>query len=661
MFFRKKTPKPIDLSALDAFKTAANTPDLDGTGSFNPASPIEDVPQPTSFEQNPFDEWRSLGEEAWRVLNERRIAEIFPGCDDFDACSEFLLYWELIQRSSSRYRREIFVGLRPSPEKPAPAFVPRSTFDGHSYILGKPARGKTSQALTTLLLQLAYPENPGDEPPAIVIIDLKPQGDRFLRAVADLIAQQRGQELRFFSNAARYESLLFDPWTVIGSRNDMQAQAETLFKGMSLIHPESQDSVFFMNEQRYVLEKALLRKPRSLRELILILEGLTREKGGNSEARGAHGALQIFENATNIVVDGRVPPGAEVIDFRNLLNHREVLYVHLESDEKHLSSQATGKLLLSCLLTAAKQRREDEQLDAAKVYVAIDEFHRLAAQNVVSFLETSRDIVHFILSHQSPESLRSKNDDLFRLLFDITSFQQYLSLTNADAIDLLRLVSSRRSEFLQSSSRGTTQSRSESTGWNEGRTEGTSGGYSYSYGLYGKEERWSDGWNESRSQGISGGTQSGRADHQGTGESETKIPALTPEMIVRVNDPGERVSLIVSWGEQDSSISPFQGGPTLVHRIFPFSKSLADSFRRDAWPLRTPPTHSAQSSEPKGPLFLPGPKAKGRTKRDHYNDIGEDLFNASGTKPVGGKRSRASKPKKKKGPKKTKGSEEPLV
>lgn len=635
--FRKKKRRPMDFSVLDSINEAVRGADFSGVGSAGPSIPIDDVPPVPPPGSNRLEEWRQLGEEAWKVLQERRLRDLFPTCDDHRGCSEFLLYWDLIRRSSLRYRREIFVGLRPPPDLPSPIFVPRSTFDGHAYILGKPARGKTSQALATLLLQLAYPESDGDEPAALVIIDLKPQGDRFLRAIAELIASQRGQELRFFSNSARYESLLFDPWSTIASQHDVQAQAETIFKGLSLIHPESQDAVFFMNEQRFVLEKALLGRPRSLRELIAKLETLTRGKGANSEARGAHGALQVFENATNVVVDTSITPSTGVIDFRALLDNREVLYVHLESDEKFLSSQAIGKFILSCLLTVAKQRREDDQLDAAKVYVAIDEFHRLAAHNVVSFLETSRDLVHFILSHQSPESLRSKSDDLFRLLYDITSFQQYLSLSNSEAIELLRLASSRRSEFLKSTHESETDSTGENSNWTKTRTTGHASG--------------STGGNPSSSSyqassiGIGGGYNKNHGTEHGEGQAETKIPGLTPEMIARVDDPAERVSLIVSWGETDSVHSPLAGTPTLTHRIFPFSKPLADEFRKDAWPLRSAPPPSA-SQRPR--LMLPGNRGTPPSSGSPFNQVAEDLFNSAGGTGVRGKRSRASGPKKNK-------------
>lgn len=655
MFFKRKKAKPIDMSFLDEGEPAAV--DFSAVGDFGPSVPLGDIPEPPDDSpQSWFATWKAMGEAAWKVLLRQRIADLFPGCDDIEQCSEFLLYWDLIRRSSRRFRDEVFIGLGPPPGPPVPIFVPRSTFDGHAYILGKPARGKTSQALTNLLLQIATPiatpdEQDQDPPAAVLIIDLKPQGDRFLRGVAELLARSRGQELRFFSNTHRYDSLLFDPWRVIASQPDVQAQAETIFKSLSLIHPESQDAVFFMNEQRTVLEGALVKRPQSLRQLIDDLEKMTRGRDGNREARGVHGALSIFENATNVIVDAG-PPRPNAIDFRAFLDRREVLYVHLESDEKHLSSQATGKLILSCLLTAAKQRREDEGLDSAKVYVAIDEFHRLAAQNVVSFLETSRDLgVSFILSHQSPESLRSKSDDLFRLLFDIVGFQQYLTLTNPQAIELIRLASSRRSEFLRQMNRSTAHGRGTSIGWNKQHSDTDTGTYGFLWGRWG-----ADRWGTSDSVGSSGSVTENITEQEGSGESEAKIPGLTPEMVAQVNAPAGRVSLIVSWGEHDSSLTPLAGIPTLVSRLFPFSKKLADRLRKDVWPLRSKP-----ASQPNGrtvphylPLLSDGAKAAGP---DAVQENLADLWKENGR--AGGKRSRAAGGKKK--PKKTKGPEEPSV
>jgi hypothetical protein len=647
-FFRRKA-KLMDFTEFDGFQAGAFGPDFSKMGDYGPSVSIDEAPEVGFRHTNRYGEWFGLGEKAWKVLEKKRIKEIFSDCDDCEGFSEFLLYWDLIGRSSPRYRNEVFVGLGPSPEVPAPVFVPRSTFDGHAYILGKPDRGKTSQALTTLLLQLARPVNEGGKPPAILIIDLKPQGDRFLRAVAELIARQRGgEELRFFSNASLYQSLLFDPWSVIASEGDLQARAEMIFHALSLIHPESQEAVFFMNEQRYVLEKALSTNPRSLRELITRLDQMTRGKSGNPEARGVHGALSILENSTNVIVDEPQPGREDIIDFRALLDKGEVLYVHLETGKKLPASQAVGKLLLSCLLSVATRRREDDRLEPAKAYVAIDEFHRLAAQSVLSFLETSRDLgVSFILSHQTPKSYGSADVDLFRLLFDITSFQQYLTLTSDTAIELLRLVSSRRSEFLRQKNRSTSESRSTSTGWSDQASSGSSG----EYGLFGLDG--ADRWSTSRAHSTSGGTTEGQVRQRAKGKNEAKIPGLTPEMVARVNDPGDLVSLIVSSGREDSGLSPLHGLPTLVERIFPFSKKRAESLRTEAWPPRKTKDPQGEKDGPQRPRYLPGPKGGRRTKSEAFNKAAEDLFNAAG-----GKHSQAPRPKK---PKKTKGSEEPFV
>lgn len=675
-FNRKKTAKKIDLSALGDSGRTQPGPDFSSFGPAGPAIPI-DVPDEPVRDSHPYGDWFSLGEKAWDVLADTRIKEIFPECESRRKGSEFLLYWDLIRRSSLKYRNEIFIGLGATPGPPAPLFVPRSTFDSHAYILGKSDRGKTSQSIATLLWQLAQPVAKMTEelpshlseteqkqlrtPPAIVILDLKPQGDRFLREFAEQLAWQRDQYLNFFSNAKQYESLHFDPWATIGSLGDVQAQAETLFKALSLIHPEGQDAVFFMNEQRYVLEEALLAKPKSLWALIDDLRARTRERGGNSEARGVHGALSIFRNAVNVVVDENPPAGAEVIDFRALLDKRAMLYVHLDSDEKNLSSQATGKLLLYCLLAAAKQRRENSRLLPAKVYVVIDEFHRLAAQNVVSMLETSRDLgVSFILSHQSPESLRSKNDDLFATLFDTTSFQQYLSLTNPQTIEQIRLLSGRRSEFLRSSNRGTTNNRSETAGWTRQQSTGTSTGRS---GGGPDGERWSEGWHKTDSVGDSGSTSTGWAEQQGTGESESKIPGLTPEMVAEVTNPAGRVSLVLAWGRSDSAISPHSGLPFLVERIFPVSKELADSWREKPWPQWDDSIDVDQHApeQRSAPLLPEKPGKKPKTKATNYNDIAGDLFNDTDPDAVGGQRPAAQPKRTRKKPKKTKGSEEPFV
>lgn len=656
-FLRKKKQKPIDLSVLDRFKDTHAGPDLSNMGQHGPSVALPHLPPIRLARIDPLAYWQRLDEEqAWKLLTQQRMAQLFPWCEERNSpFSEFQLYWELIRRSSPRFRKEIFVGLRPrtETEPPAPLFVPRSTFESHAYILGESNRGKTSQAVATLLFQLAHAESDSSRRPAILIFDLKPQGDPFLHAFAEFLAQDRHQELRFFSNFAAYKSLQFDPWSTIAAEPDPKARAGIIYKALSLIHPESQEAVFFMNEQRFTLEEAItlesskLPPLTSLRSLGARLKKMTRGKGGDKEARGIHGALSAIIGEANVICDEPPTDRTNTIDFDKLFEDGEILYVHLESDDKDPSSKAVGKFMFACLLAAAKRRRRMQRRRDERVFVSIDEFQRLAAQNIVSYLETARDAgVSVILSHQSPESLMSGSVDLFSLIFDNTSFQQYLSLTNNRVIERLELVSGRVSEFLSNSTQGTTRTH----GMTEGRSTQDQISESEKYDLFG----WTvDRQGTAHTEGRSTSTSTSIAEHQSKGQQEVKIRGLTPETIVSVNNAAN-LSLVFVRGRDASTLSPLRGLPTLVERIFPFTWNQAEGFRDKPWPYRPYEPPKPTDELPKGNA------ASGRVRREepeqsNSQEMIGDLFKAADPAPP------PSGTKKRQRPKKTKGPEEPSV
>ncbi len=679
-FLRKKKKPPTDLSVLKQYRDQANRPKL---GAYGPSAQLDRVPTAGLNRQatDPLAHWRDLGEEAaWSVLAKKRMADVFPWCKQDDSpISEFELYWELIRRSSLRFRKEIFVGLRASPETPAPLFVPRSTFESHSYILGESNRGKTSQAVATLLYQLAMAETdpdkkqPGErtstKPPAIIIFDLKPQGDPFLHAFATLLARRRSEQLgrdqplRFFSNYSGYQSIQFDPWSTIASEPDLKARAGIIYKALSLIHPESQEAVFFMNEQRYTLEEAMTLKDKdnklpplsSLRNLAKRLKELTRKKGGEREARGVHGALSAIIGEANVIVDEPPQDRTNVLDFDALFENGEVLYVHLESDDKDPSSKAVGKFMFACLLAAAKRRRRLHRQADDRAFVSIDEFQRLAAHNIVSYLETARDAgVSVILSHQSPESLMSGSVDLFSLIFDNTSFQQYLSLTNDRVIKRLELVSGRVSEFLRSGSESDTNSVSHT----DGESWGEQVALSSAFDLFG----WTlDRRTEATDYRKSTATSFGTAKTKSAGWHEVKIRGLTPENVARINN-SDMLSLVFVRGREPSTLSPLRGLPSIAERIFPFTVEQAESLRDMLWPLRKtePPKEELGVERLQGPP--PEPEADATEEEAERNPVAKGLFDDADPKAVRTKKKavaakvQAEKPKPpRKGPKKTKG------
>lgn len=578
-----KRPRTIDLKPFEEYLAAQPKSNLPAT--LDPAGPALRWSRPLDIRLGRIDmeaAWRRLGDRAWEILRQRRMNAIFRGA----VPCEFARYLETLHRSSPAYREEVFVGLRhPGNE---PLLVPRYVFHNHAYILGGSGSGKTSHALSQLILQLAegYVDRRGrtHAPPPILIVDLKQNGDRYLRSLARQIAESRGQPLRFFSVDPDYESLSFDPFYCIRSVAYPLKRSELFLKALSMIYPEGYGADFFTDEQRTQLNEILYHdRPTTMNEVIAFIRHATTGASGNKDARGLYSALQALEYAKNVHTDGAPLGRDRLIDFDRFYEEREVLYVHLDSRALSLLSGDVGKLILFCLLETAAQREKDGK--RTQCFVAVDEFHRLAARNVVEMLEDARSAgVGFILAHQSSSSLKTLDADLYGNVFENTSFKQCLTLEDPRVIDLFKTIAGRTTErklggsTSKSHSKGTTSSFSSSSGTSSGTSESTP---STLIGF--------NTYTTSESRSHSSGSSSGTSEAHGASETQSwedeKIPALTPEMIVLVNDTN-LMSLMHVKGTGGRCLTPTGGAPLLVQGLYPFDLLTAEAMTEEPWPRR---------------------------------------------------------------------------
>lgn len=547
------------------------------------------------------DHWDSLGEVRWKILERVRMARILPATDQV---SEFERYYHTIKQSSAARQSEVLIGLDDTQE--FPLWIPRSVFHRHGYITGPTGTGKTARALTTLLVQLSssYTDTLGVSvpPPAVVIFDFQPGGgDPFLHGLAHWIAAQRGQTLLQYTTDPRFESLTFAPWGEINRQQYPKAFAETMLKAFSLIHRESQDAVFFGNEQRYELERELCdhhNPPRSMRELIQRLEVRTRGAKGNREARGVHGALSVLEHAVNVELDAAGDDAPNLLHFNNVLQERRVLYIQLDSDAVGPLSSTLGKLMMTALLQASAERQCGT--DTRSCLVVADEFQRLAAHNVVSMLEVARKMgVTMLLSHQTPASLSSENASMFDMIFDTVGFVQAIAPRSEEIVNALVRVSGRNREILRGGSTGLSTSTQESSSWNSSRATTQSTTKQKGWSLEGSWESSGSSLGSQTTFGSGGGRSEGQSHTTQDSWREEFSPGLTPELLVRANQDGH--SLIFAPGPSES-LTPQFLTPRLVLQLFPFTREVAERLRavprNPATPRPLPPAKPSSSFPP---------------------------------------------------------------
>jgi hypothetical protein len=479
---------------------------------------------------------------AWEILAHRRAIELFP-----DAECEFRIYTELLQRSSPRYQSQIFLGLLAG-KQPTPVLVPRYICGRHVYILGGTGRGKTSYAITQLLLQLSdYTVDEfgnREENPPVVIFDLKFDGDKHLRATAERIAAKRGQKVRFFSNNPDFVSLKFDPLYCFRSVRYPLKLAETLMKALSVIY-EGYGATFFSNEQRYAfLEILRKRRPDSFDQLVDWVRDATLGKQGNADARGLYSALVALKYAEHAHTDGSCLPEDERVDFERLYEKREVLYIHLDTRGLSMVSKDFGRLMLYALAETAAQRNQIGQKIPA--IVVLDEFQRISAGNIVEMNEDARGAgLMFIYAHQTEAALRSaNNEDLFAILANNCGLMQMLSAKDKRPVELMRLISGRERELRSS------HSISVSTDWK---------------GLPTVSESWT--------------------------EQQEMVDGLIPEKLVKLH-AGSLKSLIHVNAPDADMVTPLEGKPVVIQGLWPFSAEEAKSMSSGLW-ARNPPRDDA--------------------------------------------------------------------
>ncbi|MFO0838344.1 MAG: TraM recognition domain-containing protein [Phycisphaerae bacterium] len=583
MFSRKK---PKRVSFADAADPAARIakPDFSAVTDGGPARPVSFAHSNGNRGMSAEEMWLRLGDKAWDLLKRKRADQILPT----DLKSEFRWILELRRRSTRKQTNEVFIGLRhPGID---PLFVPREVFQRHGYILGASGFGKTSHALGQLLIQLAEPyawNGGGRRPTGVMIIDMKPGGDPFLRALAEQVAEEQERTFRFFSSDPTFQSVQFDPFAMLRATPYLVERAEMLIKAFSLVYAEGYGSDFFTAEQRTLLTEIIHEdKPDTFQKLINMVAHRTSGDKGNKDARGLYSAISGLQYALHVNVDSSPVDPEDQIDFDRFLEEGEILYVHLDSRGTYLLGRDIGKLMLFSLLKAATERLKRRQTRQA--FVLIDEFQRLAARNVVEMLEDARSSgIGFVLAHQSSSALKTRDTDLYGTLFENCSFKQCLTLEDARVVDLFRLISGRVME----TKKGGATTEGEAHEHGSSYTSGKSSSWSSGSGTSGLIGSMAAEWSKSESRGETtshgSGTSEGHTKSKSTTSSwqDELVARLTPEMIVDVNNM-ELLSLVHVKGENKGA-TPTDGVPVLVQGLYPVRKSEYETMSLLPWPART--------------------------------------------------------------------------
>lgn len=290
------------------------------------------------------------------------------------------------------------------------ALLHRRILEKHAYLSGWAGRGKT-RMLINLSIQLARVNRAkGEQPAPMVFIDLKGGGEFALFNTARLEAERRGQQLQFFTIRSGKDSYGFNPFQNLNASDLTPIElADVIIQGLGKFYGDFYGAAYYGGQNRYLLLDVLLnlrrlsgRSPESLAEVFrYVLE----KRGAHKDAAELIATLHALTQYPLISDPNEWRPGTKSIHFPELISKGQIAYFWLPAAISALSTRHVGKLIMYCLLCAAIDHQQKTG-KAKRVYVLIDEFQQIAAQNLELVLNQSRSSgLSLILTSQLVRSL----------------------------------------------------------------------------------------------------------------------------------------------------------------------------------------------------------------------------------------------------------------
>ena len=337
----------------------------------------------------------------------------------------------------------LFLGIEPHLN--FPVLLDKKILSEHCYIVGQTGSGKTALGIMPLLIQLIRGPAVGSSEERvshpIVILDLK--GDQALFHTARIEAELSGQEFKFFTLEKGKTTYYFDPFAAFGTENRTLSEVCQLFlEALSLNHGEFYGGSFYSRQSRLLLQDALSDKsnPQTFSALYEVATDLIRQRPTYyRDCYELIATLHGLMGYEQLVTTGKRPE--QVIDLREVIRKRQVVYFWLPSVLESMSVREVAKLALYALITAAKDLSQDETIpesEKVQTYLFCDEFQRIAAQNFRIILEQARSFgVGAILANQTISDLKTRDFDLRATIRTNTRLQLYFSVTDPREVQSL--------------------------------------------------------------------------------------------------------------------------------------------------------------------------------------------------------------------------------
>jgi hypothetical protein len=322
----------------------------------------------------------------------------------------------------------------------SPVLVPTKVFEEHAHILGDSGSGKTSMGISLILHQLIRQPDC-----SIVVIDLKGD-DMALFEGTRLDAQAANKRFRWFTNELGRSTFAFNPLDQeYFHALSLYQKTDVISAALGLQYGTDYGRGYFSDANSDYLYRTLQAHPaiKNFEHLARILPSGYGVENVTFEMRKAASHLVSIcqrlatTEALNITEHSQQDKTviSERIDFADVFRTPQVAYFSLPSTLGTAATAEIARIALYSLIGSARRTPEPER---KQVFVVIDEFQRILANNLELILQTARSMkVGIILANQSMMDLKKPETDITAAVRTNTRFKQVFAASNIEELQEL--------------------------------------------------------------------------------------------------------------------------------------------------------------------------------------------------------------------------------
>ena len=349
----------------------------------------------------------------------------------------------------------------------SPVMMDRSLCFQHIHVLGATGNNKSSMALAPLIEQLI---SFGDA--SVIVIDLKADSPELFHAAEKAVSNHRAMKdtdipLKVFSMENGTKTHLFNPFLTTGwTRLSTLERTDILCTSCGLAYGFEYGRSFFTSSNSAVIREANLANPNamSFRQLYSdvahLLQDDTKVLLPELRRAGVHsmeviGRLASYEEL-NVIPDGSYEDSIidNQIQLADFFQKPGVAYFRLPSTTASIGAPSIARLILFFLIIAGKTAERK-----TKVHVVIDEFQRMATENLDQMLQMARSHdIGLVLCNQSLSDLKANSPKVFHAVNGSCAVRQWFSVNANDDLEMMEHLMGTREEIQVSTTRSSRDS-----------------------------------------------------------------------------------------------------------------------------------------------------------------------------------------------------------